>query len=193
MFSRFKREVLDSNIDLGLSEVAEHGARLSVTSRLGGVRILLGAIFAVPCLVLLISALAIRGLYVPIVAVLFCPFLAALAALFGLGISAKEFDISRNIFTKSFKLLRFGAEESQPLPKQGAVEITATLEGGGKQNPGGHIKYVVRATPLNGSGFTVFKDYSRSLQFGENLARFLSYGLEDRVPPVYKKRSRMGS
>jgi hypothetical protein len=188
VFSRFKKELLDSDLDLKTSDVVEEEAvRLRVTARPGGPRILFGLFFAFPCLFLLWSAVTRGGFFAAILALLFCPILAVLSMLFGFGRPEKVFDRSRNVAEKSLRVFGHAITESEQIPAQGVVAISNKMVGGAKSTPGGHMKYTVRVSPCVGFGFVVYDHFMPASEFAGRLVRFLSYPLENNVPPHLRK------
>lgn len=184
LISRFRTELLNAAIDLGISRVVlEDDAVLRVTAKSGGIRLLLAALFGIPCLLLLYNAVASPALLTLLLALIFCPVLAVLTALFGFTMAEKSFDRSQRLATKSLHLFTLATAEAQTLPLQGVVQLSCKIV---TINSGSHRRYTVAVHPGGGFEFTRFDSYTGAIAFAEQLAQFLSYELENSVEARYR-------
>ena len=173
--SRLITEQLNAAIDLRLCQVSEpHPNVLQIRTKIQGVRILFALLFAVPCLMLLITAVFSPTTASILIALFFCPPMTVLAVLAGLTEHEKLFDRSTRTGTKSLRLFRFCVRESVPLPAKGNVNLSWSLTTGGKANPGSSHKFTVSLQDCPGFTFAVHKDYRKARKFAEKLADFLS-------------------
>ncbi len=194
MISRIREELLDSNIDIGASEVTETpDGQLRVTMRSGGGKAIMSLFFLVPGILLLVGAFSLGGFAGWILALLFCPVLFGLFALFAFGISEKRFDKGSRMLLKSFRLFGFSMSSSEPLPTDGVVHLESKFSAGGRQSPGGSMRYIVSIPSCAGSGVSAYHDYQIGLDFAEKLASFLSYRVEDSVDPEYRRNMKYPS
>lgn len=194
MMSRIREELLDSNIDIGASEVTETpDGQLRVTMRSGGGKAIMSLFFLVPGILLLVGVFSLGGFAGWILALLFCPVLFGFFALFAFGISEKRFDKGSRMLLKSFRLFGFSMSSSEPLPADGVVHLESKFSAGGKQSPGGSMRYVASIPSCAGSGVSAYHDYQIGLDFAEKLASFLSYRVEDSVDPEYRRNMKYPS
>lgn len=194
MISRIKRELLDSDIDMGISEVSETDQdRLCVAMKSGGARVFLSLFFLVPGILFFTGAVSMGSIVGWVLALVFCPVLFGLFALFAFGKSEKCFNREARAVLKSFRLLGFSMSSSEPIPIDGKIFLECKLSAGGKQSPGGAMRYLINIPTCSGSGISVYHDYQIARDFAGKLASFLSYEIEDSVAPEYRKNMKYPS
>jgi len=185
--SRLISEQLNAAIDLSLCQVSEPLPNvLQIRSQIKGARILFALLFAVPCLALLKAVVLSPTTASFLLALFFCPPLTVLAVLAGLTEHKKLFDHSTRTATKSLRILRYCVSESIKLPTSGVVNLSWSLTTGGKANPGSSHKFTVSLQYCSGFTFAIHKDYGTARKFAVKLADFLSFSLDDSVPPAYQ-------
>ena len=194
MMLRIREELLDSNIDIGGSDVIElPDGQLRITMKPGGGKAVMSLFFLVPGILFLVGAFSLGGFAGWMLALVFCPVLFGLFALFAFGISEKRFDKGSGTLLKSFRLLGFSMSSSEPLPADGTVRLESKFSAGGKQSPGGSMRYVASIPSCAGSGVSVYHDYQIGLDFAKKLASLLSYRVEDSVDPEYRRNMKYPS
>lgn len=182
ILNRLLHELLNAELDINSSTVEQaHAGAISVTARLKPIRLVFGAVFALPCAYFLIHLANNPGLVNLAIALTFCPAMALLALLLGAAISSKSIDRRRGQTRKSLRLFSFRKELVEPLAKQGVVTLTWTWSKSGDQTKG-YSKYAITVLPGVGLTFVTLDDYPTARAFGERLAMLLSFPLEDRVP-----------
>ncbi|MDP2838311.1 MAG: hypothetical protein Q8O53_03495 [Candidatus Moranbacteria bacterium] len=174
-------QLVRSDIGLALSEVTESSAVFTVRTKSGGPKLIFGILFGIPGVLLLYSALTTGGLMTLIAAIIFCPILFGLAALFGASISEKRFDKTSGTFTSSLLVFGYSTSETLPLPTTGRLVIKSENRGSAKGAPGSTLRYSVLLENCPGAGFALSKDYGTLRAFAERLSQFLALPIEDTV------------
>lgn len=170
----FDHVLLNSALDLSQSAiVADDSSVFAVRSRATPIKIVLALVFAVPCLALLAAAIERQGLFV-LVAAVFVPPLALVAALFGLARQEKIFMPALGHAVKSYRLLHVRRAVEVKLPRTGEI-ITYQRWHSGK---GPCWFYHADVKDLEGFGFCVARDEARRDEFAKSLAGFLGYGVQ---------------
>lgn len=179
--SKLRTELLDADLDLRLINVATEGTLvIKATSRPTTIRILIAAVFGIPCCYLLYAVASDAvppHLLIQSIAVIFASVLGLLAILFGFTVVEKSFNRSVQSATKSIRFLRFETKELEPLPEKGVVRLSREWE---LEPP--HWEYRVSVNTSAGLGFSIAGDYQRAHEFGRQLAHFLLYKFDNYAP-----------
>lgn len=185
--SRFITEQLDAAIDLRLCKISEPLPDvLQIRTKIQGVRIIFALLFAIPCFMLLVSAIKSPTAASVLPALIFCPPLSVLALLAGLTEYEKQFNRSTRTATKSLRLFHLFTREALSLPTYCTITLSWSLTTGGKSNPGSSHKFTISILQCPGFTFAIHNDYQTARKFAEKLADFLSCPLDDSVPSHYR-------
>jgi len=175
--SAIERLLHDSALDLSQSRIDRNDiSQFVVRAQLGPVRILLGLLFGIPCLLLLHSAWHHQGPAV-LLALIFCPFLIVLSLLFGFARQAKAFVPARRFATSTWQLFNLRGERRIPLTPHGTVLTWKQWCSGGEG--GGCYFYYAEVAGLKGFAFCIARDEARRNVFSEELSNFLAYDTRD--------------
>lgn len=195
MVSRFIQELLNSTIDLRLSNIieTEDGNQLRVVMKHGGIKAFLGGFFFFFALILIIAGFSSHSFIGWLLTLIFFPTLLGLSCLFVLGILEKTFNREERLLIKKFRIFKFIRSESVPLPKVGTINLSSALSAGGQKTPGGAMRYSVSIPQCPGSSFSTFHDYHLAKEFASKIAAFLSYEINDTVEQEYRRDMRYSS
>lgn len=173
---QFEDILANTDMDLSLSAVNRSTpSQFTVRSKASPIRVFLGLLFGIPCLVLL-SSVWDNGGFIPWIALVFCPPLSILAVLFGLTWQQKTFDPANRQATKSYGVFSLGRSAVVNLPRNGTLLKYRTFSA---FDSGGTYFYHVEVDGVTGLGFSIATQKEVRDAFAEDLARFLEYDIQD--------------
>ncbi len=177
-WAKFRRELLNAPLDMSLCRVDQaEPSTLRIIMNIGLLRIALAVLFGLPALLLLGFAIANTSSHGLLLALMFCPAMLVVSALFGFSIQEKSFTPALQQARQSLRLLNLKMEAAAPLPKKGTIKLThRTVTVKNRERDDYEI-----ILPLAGYDFVGHR-YAAAQEFSSRLAGFLGYQLVDEVP-----------
>jgi hypothetical protein len=173
---QFENILANTDMDLSLSAVDRSApSRFTVRSKASPVRVFLGLLFGIPCLVLLWSAWDSGG-FITWAALVFCPPLSILAVLFGLTWQQRTFEPAKKQAAKSYGVFGLKRSAAVGLPRNGTLLKYRTFSA---FDSGGTYFYHVEVDGVTGLGFSIAAQEEVRDAFADDLAGFLHYGIRD--------------
>lgn len=177
-WAKFRRDLLNAPLDISLCRIDQADPNtMRVIMNIGVFRIALAILFGVPSLLLLVFAITNTSSHGLLLALMFCPAMLVVAALFGFSIQEKSFTPALQQARQSLRLLTLKMEAATSLPKEGEIRLAdrmVTLKNHERR------EYQI-VLPLVGYDFVGHR-YQDTYEFANKLAGFLGYRLVDEVP-----------
>ncbi len=181
---QFENLLANTDMDLSLSEVDRSApSQFTIRSKASPVRVFMGMLFGIPCFVLLWSAWDSGG-FITGAAIVFCPPLFIMAALFGFTWQQRTFEPAKERAIKSYGVFGLTRSATVDLLRKGTLLKYRTFSA---FDSGGTYFYHVEVVGVRGLGFSIARKENVRDAFAEDLAGFLHYGIRDEGDRLEKR------